>query len=150
MVDVEEKQMGLAIGILEDCRRQIAAYKGQRWDVVKWGVTVNLALAVAAAASGSDEARLFLLLLSCAVALGGWILVRHYNSRMTGARQQAVGVIEWLRQKSIDYDSITGESSNAGYAGGENYDRQELKIFAWILGASTLLVLISLFVGSKS
>ena len=34
---------------LDDYRRLIAAGKIQRWDVVKWGVTVDLALAAVSA-----------------------------------------------------------------------------------------------------
>ena len=77
MVDVEEKQVALAIGILEDCRRQIAAYKGQRWDVVKWGVTTNLALAAVFAALALADFRPYLLVLSAGVAVASWGLVLH-------------------------------------------------------------------------
>jgi hypothetical protein len=38
----------------DDWRRVIAAGKVQRWDVVKWGVTVNTALA-ALAANGDNS-----------------------------------------------------------------------------------------------
>jgi hypothetical protein len=61
MIDPEEKEFQIAVGILEDCRRQIAAYKALRWDVVKWGVTINLALAVAAAAPTLADFRPYLL-----------------------------------------------------------------------------------------
>ncbi len=43
MIDREDREFEVAAGILEDCRRYIAAHKIQRWDVVKWGVSVNLA-----------------------------------------------------------------------------------------------------------
>jgi hypothetical protein len=149
MIDPEEKEITVALGILEDGRRQIAAYKVQRWDVVKWGVTVNLALTVAAAASTSIDARALLLVMACFVVIGGWLLVRHYNSRMTGTRQQNIGIVDWLKQKQIDYDAIAGQSTRGDYASKENYDRQELRIFAYILGASGILVLIGTIFGGK-
>ncbi len=71
-------------------------------------------------------------------------LVLHYNKRMTGVRKQAESIVSWLTQKGIDYDSILGRSTKDAYASGENYDRQELRLFSWILGASPVLVLLSL------
>ena len=55
MNDLADKEFQLASAALENCRRYIAAHKTQRWDVVKWGVSVNLALAVAAAIPGLAE-----------------------------------------------------------------------------------------------
>jgi hypothetical protein len=81
--------------------------------------------------------------------IGGWLLVRHYNTRMTGARQQSVLIVDWLKQKEIDFDAIAGESTRGDYASKENYDRQELRIFAYILGTSGILVLIGLIFGGK-
>jgi hypothetical protein len=97
MIDPEEKEFQIAVGFLEDCRRQIAVYKVQRWDVVKWGVTVNLALAVAAAAPALADFRPYLLLLSCGVAFASWRLIVHYNERMTGFRDQTVAIVTWLK-----------------------------------------------------
>ncbi len=45
----EDKIFQVIAAALDDCRRLIAAGKVQRWDVVKWGVTVNTALGAAAA-----------------------------------------------------------------------------------------------------
>ena len=144
MIDPEEKEFEVAASILEDCRRYIAAHKIQRWDVVKWGVSVNLILAVAAATPALAEVRYYLLLLSCGVAAASWLLVRHYNQRMTGTRKQAETTVSWLMKKGIDYDAILGESTKAAYASRENYDHQELRLFAWILGVSPVLVLLTL------
>ena len=56
----DNEELKVIYSALEDCRRLIAAGKVQRWDVVKWGVTVNVALATAVAAvrrvSGGTEA----------------------------------------------------------------------------------------------
>jgi uncharacterized membrane protein len=96
MVDVEEKEVGLAVGILEDCRRYIAAHKIQRWEILKWGVSVNVALAVAAAVPALKGARLLLLVFGCAVSTVSCLLISYYNKRMAGMRRQAVGIVNWL------------------------------------------------------
>lgn len=145
MDNLADEEFQIATGILEDCRRLIAANKVQRWDVVKWGVSVNLALAVAAATPALVEIQIYLLFLSCGVAAASWLLVLHYNGRATGARKNAVTIIEWLKEKKIDYDSIIGLSTSAEYSSGVNYDRQELRLFASILSASPVLILLSLF-----
>ena len=77
---------------LEDCRRLIAAGKIQRWDAVKWGVTVNLALAaVSASLTSQTIGRSFALFLAAAAAsIAAWFLMWHYNQRMTRAREDAV------------------------------------------------------------
>lgn len=148
MIDVEEKEVQLAIGTLEDCRRQIAAYKVLRWDVVKWGVTINLALA--AATTALADFRPYLLLLSCGVAFASWQIIVHYNRRMTGFRDQTVIVVDWLKQKGIGYDVITGQSTQGDYSAGEDYDIQELALFLAILVASPVLALLSLFLHHSS
>jgi hypothetical protein len=144
MPDLEEREFTIAAGILDDCRRHIAAHKIQRWDVVKWGVSVNLALAVAAATPALASVRFYLLLLSCGVAVASWLLVLHYNRRMTGTRNQAQTTISWLQERGVNYDAILGDSTRDAYASGENYDRQELRLFAYILGVSGLPTLLCL------
>jgi hypothetical protein len=54
-----DKEFQVIASALDDCRRLIAAGKMQRWDVVKWGVTVNTALAAAAAGRGNISLCLF-------------------------------------------------------------------------------------------
>jgi protein-S-isoprenylcysteine O-methyltransferase Ste14 len=44
----DEEELKVVYSALDDQRRLIAAGKVQRWDVVKWAVTVNVALATAA------------------------------------------------------------------------------------------------------
>jgi hypothetical protein len=135
---------------LENCRRYIAAYKTQRWDVVKWGVSVNLALAVAAATPALAEIRIYLLVLSCGVAAASWLLVLHYNRRVTGIRNQAVTIIGWMKERGVDYDSIISQNTKDAYSRGEGYDFQELILFMSILAASPILVLLGLiFLPSK-
>jgi hypothetical protein len=45
-----EHELNMACSILEDTRKLIAAGKVQRWDVVKWAVSVNIGLATVASA----------------------------------------------------------------------------------------------------
>jgi hypothetical protein len=43
----EEDASRFALGVIDDHRRLIAAGKTHRWDIVKWAVTINVALAAA-------------------------------------------------------------------------------------------------------
>jgi hypothetical protein len=141
MSSPEDKEFQIAIGAVEDSRKLIAAGKVQRWDVVKWGVSVNLALTVASALA---DMRLTLLLLSSGVAYASWRLVIHYNRRMTGARDRAIAIINWLKSKGIDCDAIFGTGTQTDYLVGEDYDLQELRLFLAILAASPILILFGL------
>jgi hypothetical protein len=103
----DEEERKVIYSALDDCRRLIAAGKVQRWDVVKWGVTVNVALATAAALIKSNVAfSSILFAIAVLVAIVSWQLVSHYNIRVTRARNDAKYLVERLRDKGIDYDSI--------------------------------------------
>jgi hypothetical protein len=78
----------------------------KRWDAVKWGVSVNLALAAAAAIPALAEIQIYLLVLSRGVAAASWLLVLHYNRRVAGIRKQVVIIIAWMKERGVDYDSI--------------------------------------------
>jgi len=144
MSDPKDKEFAIASSALEDCRRYIAAHKAQRWDVVKWGVSVNLALALAAATSALADIRFVIFLFSSGVAVASWCLVIHYNKRMTDMRDQAITLVNWFKQNGVDYDAIVGGKTNA-YSVGESYDLRELAIFLVILVASPTLIFLSLF-----
>ena len=150
----DDREFQVTTSALDDCRRLIAAGKVQRWDVVKWGVTVNTALATFAASAHSIAPFLFAL----AVALAGQLLVWHYNKRMTGARNTATTLTNRLREFDIGYNNITGAKAPetnrfwdylsrfkpAGvYSAGEGYDWQELLIFSATLWASSVLSLVA-------
>jgi hypothetical protein len=101
----EDKIFQVITAGLDDCRRLIAAGKVQRWDVVKWGVTVNIALAVAAATQAlRPDYSLFWL--AVAVSFASWLLVWHYNKRMSGARKLATALTDHLKSFRIDYDAL--------------------------------------------
>jgi hypothetical protein len=147
MIDPEEKEFAIAVGILEDSRKLIATGKIQRWDVVKWSVTVNIALAVAAAAPALAEVRLCLLILSWGVAYASWRLVVHYNQRMTDTQGQVKTVVKRLRDKNVDYNAIADHNVEDGYSiSRERYDLTDFYVLFAILAGSPVLVLLSLFV----
>jgi hypothetical protein len=150
MNDLADKEFQVASAALENCRRYIAAHKTQRWDAVKWGVSVNLALAVAAAIPALAEIQLYLLVLSCGVTAASWLLVLHYNKRVAGIRKQVVTIIARMKERGVDYDSIVGQNTKDAYSRGEDYDIQELILFMGILAASIIPVLLSLIFFVKS
>jgi len=148
----DDEELKVIYSALDDCRRLIAAGKVQRWDVVKWGVTVNVALAATTAAIPFEGAfDLFGLAvpfslipfgLAVVVALVSWRLVLHYNRRTTGARNDATRLVCQMRKKDIDYDSIIGTNVASEYSKGSEYDKQELNLFTLILIVSVLLPLL--------
>jgi hypothetical protein len=86
MADASES-LQLALIYLQDTQRIIAAGKVQRWEVLKWAVTVNLAFAAAGAATKIGAWPLFGLFSFCVlVAITSMFLLNHYNNRITGAR----------------------------------------------------------------
>ena len=155
MIDKGEEELKIIYSALDDCRRLIAAGKVQRWDVVKWGVTVNVALATAAAAIKFKGAfnlfglavpfSLIPFLLAVLVAFTSWLLVLHYNRRATGARTTATHLVCQMKRKGIDYDSILGTNVASEYSKGSEYDSQELNLFTVILILSVLLPLLFAF-----
>src|SRR5262245_21877900 len=90
-----------------DNQRLIAAGKVQRWEVLKWVTTVNIALATASAVISREGTVLVwqFFLATVVMAVVGLLLLWHYNNRITGAR---------------------------GY-GGRLYDWQELSIFSFVI-----------------
>jgi hypothetical protein len=60
------QELQYCFAILDDYRKLVAAGKVQRWDVLKWAVTVNFALATASIALRSEPNRVW---------ISGWILV---------------------------------------------------------------------------
>ena len=66
MTGVNDKEFQVITAALDDCRKLIAAGKVQRWEVVKWGVAVNVGLATAAAALGRNIPLHVILLLAVA------------------------------------------------------------------------------------
>jgi hypothetical protein len=81
-----DKELQVIFSTHDDWRRVIAAGKVQRWDVVKWGVTVNAALAaLAATVTIPLRGAVGLFVIAVVVALMSWRLMSHYNNK--GARR---------------------------------------------------------------
>jgi hypothetical protein len=133
---MNEHEFHVACAILEDHRKLIAAGKSQRWDVIKWAVTINVALTTASIAlQGHENAakRLFWLALMVAVIACG--LVLHYNNRMKNTRNDSVTPEAYLANNGVDFLAITGRrSEQVSWL----YDWQELAIFTAILVLSVV------------
>ena len=152
MTDPDE-ELRVIYSALDDQRRLIAAGKVQRWDVVKWGVTVNVALATAAAliqfkgafsVCGIAVPNNFIpFLLAVAVAFVSLVLVLYYNKGTTDARNDATHLVQQMKDNhNIDYSAIVGKDLAAHYSKGFWYDLLELLLFAVILIVSATLPLV--------
>src|SRR5580693_7179020 len=96
---------------LQDCQRLIAAGKVQRWDVVKWAVVTNLALATASVGLRPMHAGSLFFIFSLLVAVAGGGLVYHYNRRMTGARANADRVKTYLVDNKVNLSALEEQPS---------------------------------------
>jgi hypothetical protein len=136
---VADKDFAIACLLLQDQQRLIAAGKAQRWDVVKWSVTVNLALAVASVGIAKGAGGLFFLF-AILVAAAGAGLVYHYNKRMTGARRDSDRVTAYLKDSGSDLSKILPvelpEQVRARTPA--MYEAEELYIFGYIIASSIL------------
>jgi hypothetical protein len=130
------EELDIASLYLEDSLRLIAAGKVQRWDVVKWTVTANFALAAASIALRPASAGGLFFVFSVLIAVAGAAPVYHYNRRMTGAREAGTKIENYLSANQVDVHSITGEPSTERPPG--MYDAEELYIFGYIIGGSIL------------
>ncbi len=147
-----DKELQVIFSALDDQRRLIAAGKVQRWDVVKWGVTVNVALATAAAliqfkgvfslCGLAVPFSLIPFLLALAVAFVSLVLVLYYNKGTTDARNDATHLVNQMKDKGIDYARIVGKDLASHYSKGFFYDWPELLLFMFILIGSVLLPLV--------
>src|SRR5260370_32407457 len=77
---MKTQEFQIAYADLADHQRLIAAGKTQRWDVVKWAVTVNLALVAAAIASQYNFFS------ASIVTFFGAVLILYYNLTFTRTR----------------------------------------------------------------
>jgi uncharacterized membrane protein len=141
------QEFQVASAILEDHRKLIASGKSQRWDVIKWSVTVNVALATALLALMKEHpnAGKWLFGLAAVVAVIALSLMLHHNDRLKNTRNDAIVTYQYMSANGINLPGITGkEPTRATWL----YDKQELAIFTVILFASTLPVLIIWLAGS--
>jgi hypothetical protein len=130
----------IACLFLKDQQKLIAAGKVQRWDVVKWTMAINLALATASISIGKVAWAFFVF--SLLVAAAGGYLLYHYNKRMTGARSDAGKFTSYLREGGVDLKLVPIPKPIQGLSGEDRtpsmHDSEEIHIFGYIIGCSIL------------
>jgi hypothetical protein len=124
-------------------QEKIEAHKLQKWDVVKWAVTINVALASAAVLfnQGSQaNAGKGLTVLAGIVAVLGMSLILYYNKGLTTARNESINVERFLADNGIKFEAITGTKhpTRVNWL----YDWEELVVFALILVMSVAPVFV--------
>jgi hypothetical protein len=140
---MQDRDFAIASLLFQDQQRLIAAGKVQRWDVVKWTVAVNLALATASVGIGTAGAGIIIVVFTVLVALGGWVLVRHYNRQVTGARRDADKIVAYFRDDGIDLSKIIPVAQDRADRPPEMYDAEELYMFGSIIALSILPALLA-------
>ena len=140
---MQDRDFAFASLLLQDQQRLLAAGQVQRWDVVKWTIAVNLALATASVSIGTAGAGIIIVVFAVLVALGGWVLVHHYNRRITGARGDADKVAAYFRDAGIDLSKIIPVAQDRADRPPEMYDAEELSIFGSIIALSILPALLA-------
>jgi hypothetical protein len=86
---VDAQRFDYIKGALEDSRRLIAAAKVQRWEVLKWAVALNAAVAGAAAINPSRFTAGWGCFAALSIAVVGWGLVLFLSLRARGARRDS-------------------------------------------------------------
>jgi hypothetical protein len=132
----QDEEIQFALGVIDDHRRLIVAGKTHRWDIVKWTVTINVALAAASIALKQQHANaewLFSLLALVVVALSV-LLMWEITRRMTATRNASLAPEKYLIEHGIDVFAVTKEKPPEPYP--LSYDKEELRIYAVILAAS--------------
>jgi hypothetical protein len=143
---MNDREFHVACAILGDNQKLIAAGKSQRWEIVKWAVTVNVALATASIALLKDHpnAGKWLSELALVVALIALLTMLVYNHRMKNTRNDAVALDRYPAKHGVDVHAITGKQSEHV---GCLHDWQELLVYALILLLSAVLPLVVWMVG---
>jgi len=135
-MDREDDEVRFALSVLDDHRRLIAAGKTHRWDIVKWAVTVNMALAGASVTlkhQDENATGLFFFLTLGVVTLCGWLMAE-ITRRMTAARNDTLAPLKYLSERGINSGNVTGKAPPERYKW--TYDEEELLIYGSILVAS--------------
>jgi hypothetical protein len=79
---------------------KIAAGKNQRWDVVKWTVTVNVALAAASIAVKQQVVSAGFCIFAFVIAVAACLLVFEITRRMTATRNDGLAPHKYLIKES--------------------------------------------------
>jgi hypothetical protein len=118
------EELDVVLRFWDDSRALIAAGKIQRWEVMKWAVTLNVALATASA--GLNTFQIGFVFFSALIALMGIILTNEYNRRMTRARERLRNFNQYLKQNVIDVNAIGQAEFDKKKT--PDYDADELRI----------------------
>jgi hypothetical protein len=135
-MDREDDEIRFALGVLDDHRRLIAAGKTHRWDIVKWAVTINVALAGASVTlkhQGGHAPELFWWL-ALGVVILSVCLMWEISRRMTVTRNDSRAPQNFLTEHGINVVRVTVKQPSTEDE--MNYDKQESRIYSLILLAS--------------
>jgi hypothetical protein len=135
---LQDEEFKFANSYLEDIRKLIAAGKAQRWDVTKWVVGLNAGLATASIAINQKTAACGILGISILLALIGIALVIVYSSRMTSARNDALGVYEWLTKAGIPCQQIGGSGRDWSTRRTWKHDKPEIMTLVAVICLSCI------------
>jgi hypothetical protein len=150
MADKADRDFELAMTVLKDNQSYLADHKGRRWEVLKWGVSLNLAFATASAfkTERSEFLSFFLFVVGMAMSLTSIALIVHLNRRMTRTRERAKRVAIWLEHNGLDVEGIMGEKPVNFYPLGEKHDATEMWIATIVLLLIPFLSLIRVLIGT--
>jgi hypothetical protein len=107
------EQFQFASSGLEDSRKLIATGKAQRWEVTKWAVGLNIALATASVAIDREPAAWLIFIFTGLIGVMAALLILNYTKRMTGARNDAVHVYQYLTNAGVPCVDIFGKDVTA-------------------------------------
>ncbi len=137
-MDLQKNQIDVLLRVFDDLRALIAALKLQRWEVVKWAATLNIALAAASASFEKAQPAIF----ACSVVVAGFGvgLLWFYNHRLTQVRARWTLLHDFIRANVINLLETTGLT----YASkkGTEYDRTEMKLYTFVVVSSTFPALL--------
>jgi hypothetical protein len=129
---ITKEQLDVVLRVFDDIRALIAAGKVQRWEVLKWAATLNIALAAAAAGFKRSPAAFFMF--AVVIAGFGIGLIFYYNLRMTRTRARLPLMHQFIRDNVIDLKETVG--LEYGMVKGTDYDTEEMHLFTFIIAFS--------------
>ncbi len=124
---MDDREFSLVSYFLEDNQKLLAAGKVQRWEAVKWAVTVNLALATASISFSKSPGAFFIL--STAVAVVGGGIAFYHDAKISRVRQTFEDIFQNLTNSGVDFVKIVSKEMPDRKTQG--HDWSELSLF-WI------------------
>jgi hypothetical protein len=130
----DEKQAAFQAWSL--CAQLIAAGKVQRWEVLKWSISIDIAVVTANQFLKGDFGC-FAPLLAMMTSIVGVVLLNHYNRRITGARRLAAQAQNRLTDLGLNISALQEKISPRGGPPKPTssfvYDVEELLLYKAIL-----------------